>query len=105
MPLHKRGAGSAEHRSVRLERDRKEAQDRPLRAGISARWRRKVAATMAQFTQRLPFDFAHGRRAGLTSGAPTALAAKEAQNTGLKTGYYMLLGGSRDGFVRWPQRV
>ena len=32
-------------------------------------------------------------------------AAKEAQNTGLKTGHYMLLGCSCDGLVRWPRRV
>src|SRR5882724_5368290 len=43
--------------------------------------------------------------AGLTPGAPTALAANEAQNTGLKTGHYMFLGGSRDGLARWTQRV
>ena len=61
----------------------------------------------------------------LTSGAPTALAAKEAQNTGLKTGHYMQgdaglpdisrqdphTGGkpgattARVGLVRWLQRV
>jgi hypothetical protein len=35
-------------------------------------------------TQRLPFGFAQGRRAGLSSGAPTALQ-KRAKQGGLKS--------------------